>query len=149
MSTLGQRLRELRGVRSQAEFTRFLGLSSQQTYQRYESGTTAPDSETLLIIATKCAVSSDWLLGISENRGSNFSSISMTRDKGSDYGKGLEQQRSKRHLTGLLISSTAVSVKELLFLRDICLKAGQKEDADVIGDEIDRRASANGKEKVT
>jgi len=56
-----ERLRELRGDRNKAEFARFLGVSA-PVYQRYEDGR-VPRHDYLSVIAEKCGVSVDWLLG--------------------------------------------------------------------------------------
>jgi transcriptional regulator with XRE-family HTH domain len=54
-------LLKARGDKSQAEFSRFLGLKHQQTYQAYEAGR-VPDGETLFQIASKLGLSFDELL---------------------------------------------------------------------------------------
>jgi transcriptional regulator with XRE-family HTH domain len=72
MTTLKERLRELRGPRSQAEFARFVGIPSQQTYQRYEDGKTMPNAEMLHRIASACDVSVDWLIGSSDKKKIKF-----------------------------------------------------------------------------
>jgi len=54
-------LKNARGDRSQAEFSRLLGLKHQQTYQAYEAGR-VPDGETLYQIATKLGITFDELL---------------------------------------------------------------------------------------
>lgn len=57
-----ERLKGLRGDRKKAEFARFLGVSSPQTYQNYEAGR-IPEPEILINIADKCGVTVDWLFG--------------------------------------------------------------------------------------
>ena len=64
---LSDRLRELRGDVSQNEFARKIGVK-QQSYNLWEAGKTDPSSSSLRLIATICNVTSDWLLGLSENR---------------------------------------------------------------------------------
>jgi transcriptional regulator with XRE-family HTH domain len=61
------RLRELRGVRSQAEVARLLGMP-QQNWQRYETGVTEPDLGTLHRICVTLGASVDWLIGLTEDR---------------------------------------------------------------------------------
>lgn len=56
-----ERLRKLRGKFSQAEFCRFLGLSSQATYARYEAGR-IPSGEVLLQMASRIGITVDELL---------------------------------------------------------------------------------------
>jgi transcriptional regulator with XRE-family HTH domain len=57
---LPERLATIRGVRSQRQFARDLGVF-QQNINRYESGTT-PHTDFLITLALKEAVSIDWLL---------------------------------------------------------------------------------------
>jgi transcriptional regulator with XRE-family HTH domain len=61
MNNFSQRLRSLRGKRSQKEFAEFLGFNSQQTYANYERGR-IPKPETLQMIAQQTGVTVDWLL---------------------------------------------------------------------------------------
>ena len=61
----GERLRSVRGPRSQAEMAQLLGMK-QQLYARYEGGITIPSSKVLFMICNVVGKSSDWLLGLSE-----------------------------------------------------------------------------------
>ncbi|NCC62201.1 MAG: XRE family transcriptional regulator [Verrucomicrobiae bacterium] len=67
MNFFGDRLKSLRGNKTQAEFAEFLSINSAQTYGRYEKGR-IPDAETLGVIANRCGCSVDWLLGRSDNQ---------------------------------------------------------------------------------
>ncbi len=60
-----QRLKKLRGDRSNTEFATFLGLS-RQTVGFYLNGDRVPDFNSLKIIAQKCQVPADYLLGLSD-----------------------------------------------------------------------------------
>jgi transcriptional regulator with XRE-family HTH domain len=60
-----ERLKLVRGNRSQAAFSRFLGIS-RITVSNYESGDRLPDALNMRLICEKCNVSADWLLGLSE-----------------------------------------------------------------------------------
>lgn len=62
-----ERFRELQGERSNTEFSDFLGIS-RQSVGFYLNGDRVPDAITLIKIAEKCDVSSDWLLGLSKVR---------------------------------------------------------------------------------
>ena len=62
---LGQRLNELRGELSQAEFSKRIGITA-ATIGYYENSERLPDAETLHKICTACNVSSDYLLGLSD-----------------------------------------------------------------------------------
>ena len=57
---VAERLVQVRGVRSQRQFARELGVF-QQNVNRYESGTT-PHTDFLITLALKENVSVDWLL---------------------------------------------------------------------------------------
>ena len=60
-----ERLRELRGAKSQAEIARLLGVK-QQNWARWENGVVFPGAETLHHICVAFHVSADWLLGLPE-----------------------------------------------------------------------------------
>ena len=62
--TLANRIRQLRGDRTQAEMAKKCGIK-QQMWARYESGITTPGAEALIAICIACGESADWLLGIS------------------------------------------------------------------------------------
>lgn len=51
----------------QAEFARRIGLP-QNSYNRYESGERVPDIDVLSQMASRLNVSSDWLLGLDDDR---------------------------------------------------------------------------------
>ena len=65
MVGFGERLRELRGCKSQASFASELGLS-QVVYGRYELNQREPNLDTLCHIGLTLGVSADWLLGLPE-----------------------------------------------------------------------------------
>ena len=67
MSLFSTRLKTLRGDAKQAEFARRFGLP-QNSYSRYESGERVPDIDTLSQMASSLNVSSDWLLGLADDR---------------------------------------------------------------------------------
>lgn len=76
---VGQRLRELRGKRSQSEFAEQLriGLS---TYRRYESGERLPDAEVLIRLKTLEKCSTDWLLSAPDGGSDSPSDEPFGRD---------------------------------------------------------------------
>ena len=57
---LPDRIAQVRGIRSQRQFARDLGVF-QQNVNRYENGTT-PHTDFLITLANKESVSLDWLL---------------------------------------------------------------------------------------
>jgi len=67
LSLFSTRLKTLRGDAKQAEFARRIGLP-QNSYSRYESGERVPDIDTLSQMASSLNVSSDWLLGLADDR---------------------------------------------------------------------------------
>ena len=69
MEGFGERLRELRGCKSQASFAKELGMS-QVVYGRYELNQREPNLTTLCHIGLTLGISADWLLGLPERRGS-------------------------------------------------------------------------------
>ena len=66
---LPERLLELRGDMTQAECAHKLGLL-QQTYARWETGDRQPKLQDLVALASHFGVSTDWLLGVSNDRAS-------------------------------------------------------------------------------
>lgn len=61
-----KRFRDLRGSKTQAEFAERLGLS-RPTVGYYENGTRIPDALTLKQIAEKSCVTTDYLLGLTDD----------------------------------------------------------------------------------
>ena len=70
MSVLSERLKELRGSTSQSDMAAALNMKYQQ-WARYEKGVVAPGADILANICRTHAVSADWLLGLSEDRGTS------------------------------------------------------------------------------
>ena len=58
-----ERLRELRGAKSQAEIARLLGVK-QQNWARWENDVVTPSAEMIAKICRVHACSADWLLGL-------------------------------------------------------------------------------------
>lgn len=73
MSVLSERLKELRGTTSQSDMAAALNMKYQQ-WARYEKGVVAPGADILANICRTHAVSADWLLGLSEDRGTSAAS---------------------------------------------------------------------------
>lgn len=67
---LPSRLRSLRGSRTQAEIAAVLGMK-QPMWARYEQGITTPGADVLIHICTTCGISSDWLLGLTDQETKN------------------------------------------------------------------------------
>ena len=61
--SLGERLRERRGTRSQAEMANVFGVS-QSAYSAWERGAKEPSISTIGSICREFNVSADWLLGL-------------------------------------------------------------------------------------
>ena len=60
------RIDSLRGSRSVSAFARFLGLP-QKSLDNYLKQGRKPSVELIVLVCTKCQVSSDWLLGLTPN----------------------------------------------------------------------------------
>lgn len=67
MPAFADRFIELRGNRTQDEFSKFLGIS-RPTVGFYESGQRIPDALVLRQISEKCNVSADYLLGLTDEK---------------------------------------------------------------------------------
>ena len=61
MGSIGERLKIVRGKKSQADFAAEIGVS-RNTLLRYERGESVPDARLAAVICRKAAVASDWLL---------------------------------------------------------------------------------------
>ncbi len=71
ISIFTERVRELRGDRSQREVAEGIGIT-QQTYGRYENGARRPDLEIIERMAVFFEVSADYLLGLSDQKTPDF-----------------------------------------------------------------------------
>lgn len=58
-----ERIRNLIGDESVSSFARRVGLK-QAAIDRYVKGKRAPAADALVVIASKCSVTTDWLLGV-------------------------------------------------------------------------------------
>lgn len=67
MPIFAARFSELRGDRTQAEFAEFLGIS-RPTVGFYENGERIPDALVLKQIAVRCGVTTDYLVGLRDNK---------------------------------------------------------------------------------
>lgn len=67
MPIFAARFGGLRGDRTQAEFAEFLGIS-RPTVGFYENGERIPDALVLKQIAERCGVTTDYLVGLSDNK---------------------------------------------------------------------------------
>lgn len=70
--SLGERIEELRADRTQKEFAAFIGVPL-NTYTNWVRGIRNPASDALVTICTRLGVSSDWLLGLSGDTGTQRS----------------------------------------------------------------------------
>lgn len=62
------RLKDLQGENSVSAFARFLEMP-QKTVDTYINGQRKPSVEFIMRVCSKCHVSADWLLGLSDDRG--------------------------------------------------------------------------------
>ena len=116
--SLGERLRERRGTRSQAEMANVFGVS-QSAYSAWERGAKEPSLSTIGSICREFNVSADWLLGLPGASASAVPSVpsvtSVPPDAASApseaYWRGLaaSQQETIAGLTRLLAASKAAA----------------------------------------
>ena len=81
LPVFADRFRELRGEMTQDKFAEFVGIS-RPTVGFYENGERIPDALILKMIASKCQVSSDWLLGLSDVKTENGNIKSISQKTG-------------------------------------------------------------------
>ena len=67
MSTIGERMRELRGPSSLREMAEAIGIKY-NAWARYEAGGALPGAEIIEKICRVHACSADWLLGLTDGR---------------------------------------------------------------------------------
>lgn len=109
------RFNELRGEMTQAEFAEHLGIS-RPTVGFYENGDRIPDALTLRKIASKCNVTADYLLGITNTP------IRENVLLGDDVGltdKAIDQLKKMKNLVDR--KGTVISEYEKYYLRAINL----------------------------
>ena len=70
MSTIGDRMRELRGPSSLREMAEAIGIKY-NAWARYEAGGSLPGAEIIEKICRTHACSADWLLGLTDSRGAS------------------------------------------------------------------------------
>ena len=63
---VAERLKAIRGTRTQAEMAEILGIA-QQGWARYESGKVMPGAEVIHQICVKLHISADYILGLTDN----------------------------------------------------------------------------------
>lgn len=93
MPIFAARFAELRGERTQAEFAEFLGIS-RPTVGFYENGERIPDAFVLKQIAERCGVTTDYLVGLSDNK------LKENSDLGREFGlsdAAIDQLRKKKN----------------------------------------------------
>ena len=71
-----KRLKDLQGENSVSSFARFLEMP-QKTVDTYINGQRKPSVEFIMRVCSKCHVSADWLLGLSDDRGGSQSAAPM------------------------------------------------------------------------
>ena len=67
MTDLGERLESLRGSLTQRQFAKFIGVPL-TSYTNWVIGPSSPKMEYIIQICTKLGISSDWLIGISNDQ---------------------------------------------------------------------------------
>lgn len=80
MNALGNRLKELRGSRSQKEMGGLIGIQL-NAWARYERGEVMPGADMLAKICTTLGESADWLLDIPCERGATATLVQTAREK--------------------------------------------------------------------
>lgn len=79
--TIWKRLNELQGNRSNAQFAQDIGIS-RNTVNFWLTGQRIPDAGSLKTIAQKCAVSVDWILGLTDIRSPDSNLVSAVKYTG-------------------------------------------------------------------
>lgn len=105
MKKVSDRLRELRGDRTQAEAAKMLGWPY-QTWGKYESGAMEPNAKNIRRICAVFHTTSDWLLGLSnESAGTKPTDAATSRIAELEA----ENARLRGEIQGLRFALEAVS----------------------------------------
>jgi len=67
LTKFAERLRALRGTRSQAEMAAFIGMHTQASWAQWEVGARQPKLDMFVEICKKLGVSADWMLGMDDS----------------------------------------------------------------------------------
>jgi len=67
MADFLDKLRKLQNGKNVSEFARFLGMN-QKSLDNYTKGERKPSINFIMTVCTKCNVSADWLLGLTEKQ---------------------------------------------------------------------------------
>ena len=68
LTRFAERIRELRGMRSQYEMASLVGGITQAAWAQWEIGARQPKLDVLYIICQRLGCSADWLLGLTDQR---------------------------------------------------------------------------------
>lgn len=110
--SFGDRIEELRGNKTQKQFAVLLGIPL-NTYTNWTRGIRFPTADAVVKICIQLGVSSDWLLGLSNEPPKALESrrdpAVDSQDKGVDYWRTLaiSQQETISKLTALLTEGRA------------------------------------------
>lgn len=115
LPVFSKRLLELKGNRNNIEFAECLGIS-RQTVGFYLNGERVPDAENIKLIAEKCNVSADWLLGLSDVRRINpeIASVCAYTGLSENAVMHLRTNENARNIINLLLENEYEIAQELL-----------------------------------
>ena len=68
LTKFAERLRMLRGTRSQAEMAAFVGMNGQASWAQWEIGARQPKLDMFAHLCKRLGVTADWLLGIDDTQ---------------------------------------------------------------------------------
>lgn len=103
---VGERIRSIRGERTQTEFAKYLNVRKQNYISRYERGR-IPSPELLVKIADMGKVTIDWLLTGKKTRGAALE----VRESAIPYGKSVISGEMERVLVQLKGSEKKALIK--------------------------------------
>ena len=106
MSSIGDRMRELRGASSLREMADPVGIKF-QAWARYEAGGAIPGGEIITKICRAHACSADWLLGLTDGR----ESTAMMKPRAPTV--NLEELRSTATQLADEASALSLTIKKL------------------------------------
>ena len=106
MSSIGDRMRELRGASSLREMADPVGIKF-QAWARYEAGGAIPGGEIITKICRAHACSADWLLGLTDGR----ESTAMMKSRAPTV--NLEELRSTATQLADEASALSLTIKKL------------------------------------
>ena len=112
MKEFPERLKMLKGDMNVSQFARFLGVK-QQTLDNYLKNKRKPNIPFVLTVCAKCCKSSDWVLGLVDNKGRDVVQRSVVNNEPSKSPYPCVECSKKDRVIETLVNSNKILVEKL------------------------------------